>query len=91
MYLRTGVQFLFLAFFLAFLLAKDGCVRKDALKTGASEKIGIERQKKDRDAVADADAVDGADRSSATRQKIFVTPPHLKGGSDWHGHGADAP
>ena len=23
--------------------------------------------------------------------KILVTPPHLKGGSDWHGHGADAP
>jgi len=33
----------------------------------------------------------GADRSSATRQKVLVTPPHLKGGSDWHGHGADAP
>ena len=32
-----------------------------------------------------------ANGSSATRQKILVTSPHLKGGSDWHGHGADAP
>ena len=43
------------------------------------------------DAVADADAVGGRGRLSAIQQNIFVTPLHLKGGSGWHDHGADAP
>ena len=43
------------------------------------------------DAVADADAVGGRGRLSAIQQNIFVTPLHLKAGSGWHDHGADAP
>ena len=43
------------------------------------------------DAVRDADAVVGRGRLSAIQENIFVTPLHLKAGSGWHDHGADAP